>query len=151
MGKHDYEKNAIVKVRFDRAIKHLCTFMDPSYIGENKPNFMLHLRTAISRAGVKLVNYQFDKKVNMEKVELLRDVVFIGSSLMETTSQNHIYFKGLIAASFDIVEHGANVKFDDDFIRKISSSKNEFMTNLEVNTISLYYLFKSHFRYTKIN
>lgn len=151
MGKHDYKQDAIIKVRLDRAIKHLCNFMDENYINSIKPQFKLHLRTAICKAGVKLVNYQIDKKVNMEKVELLRDVVFLGSSLMETTSQNHIYFKSLISACFDIVELGANIRFDDDFIKKIASSKNEFMTNTDVNSVPLYYLFKSHFRYSKID
>ncbi len=147
MGDYRYIKEPHIKVRLDRAIKHLNHFLGEI---EDKERYMLHMRSAIKKFGIKLVEYQSSKKVNMEHVELLRDVVFLGTSLMETTEKNHHYFRSLIASCFDIVEESNNVTFDGDFIDKVVSSKKEFMDSLEVKTVALYYTFKSHFRYSKI-
>lgn len=145
MGDYKYPKEPHIQARLDRAINHFEHFLGSV---EDKERYKLHLRSAIKKFIIKLVEYQSSKKVNMEHVELLRDVVFLGTSLMETTEKNHHYFRSLIASCFDIVEECNNVTFDDDFVVKIVSSKKEFMDSLEVKTVSLYYIFKSHFRYT---
>ena len=144
MGDYKYPDEPHIKARLDRAIKHLEHFLGTV---ENKEIFKTHLRSAIKKFTLKLVEYQSSKKVNMEKVELLRDIVFLGTSLMETTEKNHHYFRSLISACFDIVEESNQVVFNDDFVTKIVSSKKEFMDSLEVKSVALYYIFKSHFRY----
>ncbi len=140
------KKSPKIKLGFDVAIKQLLKFMDSEVI-KSKEQFLLHLRTAVRKATINLANYKEDRKINMEKEELLRDVIFIGSALLETTSQNHYYFNSLIASCFDIVEKGANITFNDSFIKKIATSKNEFVDVDGAKTVLLYYMFKSHFRY----
>jgi len=146
MGKYDYEDAPVVNVNYRVAIKQLNHFIANEHLYTDL--YKQHLRRALKNASLKLVNYQIDKKINMEKVELLRDVIFIGTSLIEETSNNHIYYRAVIAASFDIIEKTVNIKFTDDFIQKLTISKDIYLVNSIFNTIAFYFMFKSHFRYS---
>jgi len=146
MGKYDYQNKPIINTNYIVAIKLLYKFTDKETI--NKELYKQHLKRALKNASLKLANYQIDKKVNMQKVELLRDVIFIGTSLIEETSNNHIYYRATILASFDIIEKNLNVKFTDDFIKKLTTSKDIYLANSIFNTIAFYFMFKSHFRYS---
>ena len=84
----------------------------------------------------------------MQKIELLRDVIFIGTSLIEETNNNHIYYRAVVMASFDIVQKSINIKFTNDFIKKLTTSKDIYLLNSTFNTIAFYFMFKSYFRYT---
>ena len=146
LGKYDYINKPVVNVNYRVAIKQLHSFMD-----ESKLNKDLHrelLKRALKKASLKLVNYQIDKKINMEKVELLRDVIFIGSSLIEATNNNHVYYRAVIASAFDIIEKTIGVEFTDDFIDKLTTSKDIFFNGTTFNTVAFYFMFKSHFRYS---
>ncbi len=146
MGKYDYQNKPIINTNYIIAIKLLYKFTDKETL--NKELYKQHLNRALKNASLKLANYQIDKKVNMQKVELLRDVIFIGTSLIEETSNNHIYYRAVIAASFDIIEKTVNIKFTDDFIKKLTTSKDIYLVNSTFNTIAFYFMFKSYFRYS---
>jgi len=145
MGKYDYKNQPIINVNYEVALRHLQRFLPKETKTEDI--YKEHLKRALKIASLKIVNYQISTKVNMQKVELLRDVIFIGSSFLETTNSNHIYYRTLIAGSFDIIEKTMGVKFTNDFIEKITTSKSVFL-DTNFNTVAFYLLFKSHFRYS---
>ena len=148
MGKYDYTQPPKININYSTAIKHLQLFLPDET--KRQEHYKEYLKRALKIASIKLVNYQVSTRVNMEKIELLRDVIFIGSSFIEVTNNNHVFYRAVIASAFDIVEKALNVKFEDDFIDKITKSKDIYFDGATFNTVAFYLLFKSHFRYKKV-
>jgi hypothetical protein len=84
----------------------------------------------------------------MEKIELLRDVVFIGTSLIEQSSNNTKYYKMLVKACMSLVEIGTKKNFTDGFTDKMLRAMSAFQCNEGVHfqTEAFYFVFKTHFR-----
>ena len=134
-----------VKLNYKAAIHHLGQFLEiPT---SEKEILKLHLEYAINNATLKLLHYRKKYGVNMEKEELLRDVVFIGTSLFEKNPTNPIYYKAVVKACFALIEIATNQQFEKEFIKKLLRAYNDFLcNNSQFFTEAFYFIFKSHFR-----
>ncbi|MFA6396549.1 MAG: hypothetical protein WCW84_11340 [Sulfurimonas sp.] len=138
--------NQEVALDFTSAIKHLSQFME---IRENeKDTFILKFQQANKIAVFKLLKYRTKYGVDMEKEELLRDVVFIGTSLVEASSNNFRYYKSVVKACLAIVEIETQKSFEDGFSKKLLKAMNAFQCNNGVifSSEAFYFVFKTHFR-----
>ncbi len=105
----------------------------------------------VADATYKMQKYRSKFLVNMEKEELLRDVIFFGSSLIsqvKNKSDSSIFYKSLVKASASIIEIETKKKFDRKFILKILKAKSSFECNdgIHFQAEAFYFLFKTHFR-----
>jgi len=148
MGKYDYDLNPVISVNFTSAIKQLFRFIKLDKFKQEKVR--LELKTVIKRASLKMVTYQRKIGVNMSKTELLRDVAFLGTTLVELLENNQKIYKGVALACIDIVQMNNKCEFENEFILKIMKSKTYFFCNVynqnRFQTEAFYLLFKSHFR-----
>ncbi|GHV07955.1 hypothetical protein AGMMS50229_15600 [Campylobacterota bacterium] len=142
MGKFDYAGTPQILIDFDAAERMLERHMKI----DNLAIYKTHIAFAIKNATLKIARYQNALHINMQKVELLRDVVFVGASLVERGSAGESYYRALVCACFEIVMDFTGAKFEPDFIKKIASSKQIFFKQPHFNAEAFYLLFKSHFR-----
>ena len=135
-----------VTLDFTTAIKHLNNFIE---IRENEKDiFQLKLQQAEKTAVYKLLKYRSKYGIDMEKEELLRDVVFIGTSLVESSSSNFRYYKAVVKASLAIVEIETQKSFTQEFVEKMLKAMSAFQCNngVHFSTEAFYFVFKTHFR-----
>ena len=134
-----------VKLNYKSAIHHLGQFLEVS--PSDKDTLKNHLEYAINTATFKLLNYRQKYGISMEKEELLRDVVFIGTSLFEKNPNNPMYYKAVVKACFALIEISTNKQFDKVFINKLLKSYSAFQClGVHFSTEAFYFIFKSHFR-----
>ena len=133
-----------VKLNYKAAIHHLGQFLEvPS---NQKEILKIHLEYAINNATLKLLRYRKKYGVNMENEELLRDVVFIGTSLFERIPSNPMYYKAVVKACFALIEISTNKSFEKEFILKLLRAYNDFLCDSQFLTEAFYFIFKGHFR-----
>jgi len=143
MGKKTSDK---ITVDFTAAIEHLNKFI---IVHPSEKQFLVqHLHMAIKNSTYRMIKYRAKYGVDMEKMELLRDVVFIGTSLIEQSSNNTKYYKGVVKACMSLVEIGTNKKFTTGFIDKMLRAMAAFQCNQgqHFQTEAFYFVFKTHFR-----
>jgi len=139
-------QNQKVTLDFTTAINHLNNFIE---IRKNEKDiFKLKLQQAEKTAVYKLLKYRSKYGIDMEKEELLRDVVFIGTSLVESSSSNFRYYKAVVKASLAIVEIETKKSFTQEFVEKMLKAMNAFQCNngVHFSTEAFYFVFKTHFR-----
>jgi len=138
--------NQKVTLDFGSAIAHLNHFVE---IRENEKSiFKQKLQQAEKTAIYKLLKYRSKYGVDMEKEELLRDVVFIGTSLVEASSNNFRYYKAVVKAALSIVEIETQKSFTKEFVEKMLKAMSAFQCNggVHFSTEAFYFVFKTHFR-----
>lgn len=142
------DKNNIqfVKLDYRTAINQLSEFLNVRV--EDKEVLKLQLEQAVNVAVFKLLQYRKKYGVGMEKEELLRDVVFIGTSLAEKNHNNPMYYKAVVKACCSLVEIATNKEFEKEFINKILKASNAFQCNggSHFSAEAFYFIFKTHFR-----
>jgi hypothetical protein len=146
MGKYDYNGKPYITINNVVAIKHILSFIE--FEKYEKSILKLNLELANKNALIRLAQYQRNIGVNMEKEEFLRDVAFIGGSLIEIFKNNSRIYTGVVLACFDILMN-RECKFEDEFITKMLKMKNYFLCNCNQNEFqseAFYLLFKSYFR-----
>jgi len=137
-----------ITVDFAAAIKHLNKFI---VINSSEKQFLIqHLQMAIKNATYRMIKYRSKYGVDMEKMELLRDVVFVGTSLIEQSSNNTKYYKSVVKACMSLVEIGTDKEFNSGFINKMLRAMAAFQCNQgqHFQTEAFYFVFKTHFRLT---
>jgi len=140
------ESEQKVSLDFKSAIKHLSQFME---IREQERGvFTQKFQLANKVAVFKLLQYRQKYGVDMQKEELLRDVVFIGTSLVEASSSNLRYYKSVVKACLAIVEIETGKSFEPEFANKLLKAMSAFQCNAGVHfsAEAFYFVFKSHFR-----
>jgi hypothetical protein len=139
------KKNEI-NTHYRAAIEHLNKFLRVDSV--EKKLLVIHLELAIKNARFRMSEYSAKYRVNMEKIELLRDVVFIGTSLIEQSSNNTKYYKMLVKACMSLVEIDTKKKFEDEFIKKMLIAKPAFQCDKGryFQIEAFYFVFKTHFR-----
>jgi hypothetical protein len=142
----DDKKSNKVVLDYSAAIEHLNKFFT---IDSSEKNLLvMHLDMAIKNATYRMFTYRSKYGVDMEKMELLRDVVFLGTSLIEQSSNNTKYYKGLVKACMSLVEIGTNKKFAKGFTNKMFRAMSAFQCSQGqyFQTVAFYFVFKAHFR-----
>ena len=135
-----------VTVDFTAAIEHLNQFL---FINSSEKQFLVqHLQMAIKNATYRMIKYRSKYGVDMEKMELLRDVVFIGTALVEQSSNNAKYYKSVVKACMSLVEIGTTKHFTKGFTDKMLRAMSAFQCNQgqHFQTEAFYFVFKTHFR-----
>ena len=142
----DKAKAQFVKLDYKTAINQLSKFLNVRR--ENKEILRLQLEQSVNVAVFKLLQYRNKYGVGMEKEELLRDVVFLGSSLAERYPNNPMYYKALVKACFSLVEIAMDKEFEPEFIEKMLKANNAFQCNngTHFSAEAFYFIFKTHFR-----
>lgn len=136
----------IIQLDYNAAVAHLSLFIDIET--HRKKMFKRHLELAFRNGTYKLLKYRAKYGVDMERSELLRDVVFIGTSLVEQSSNNIWYYKAVVKACLSIVEMETEKSFSDEFAQKMLKAISSFQCNQGVHFSSeaFYFVFKTHFR-----
>lgn len=135
-----------VSLDFEAAISHLSQFMQIREV--EKEAFTQKFQQANKIATFKLLQYRQKYGVDMQKEELLRDVVFIGTSLVEASSNNLRFYKSVVKACLSIVEIETEKSFEIGFANKLLKAMNAFQCNSGVHfsAEAFYFVFKTHFR-----
>ena len=143
---HKDKKSNRVTVDYVAAIEHLNKFLTIN--SSEKKLLVMHLKMAIKNATYRMLKYRNKYGVDMEKMELLRDVVFLGTSLIEQSSNNTKYYKGLVKACMSLVEIGTNKEFTEGFTNKMFKAMSAFQCGQGeyFQTEAFYFVFKAHFR-----
>ena len=143
---HKDKKSNRVTVDYVVAIEHLNKFLTIN--SSEKKLLVMHLKMAIKNATYRMLKYRNKYGVDMEKMELLRDVVFLGTSLIQQSSNNTKYYKGLVKACMSLVEIGTNKKFAEGFTNKMFRAMSAFQCSQGqyFQTVAFYFVFKAHFR-----
>ena len=140
------DKVQFVRLDYKTAINQLSKFL--SVRVEDKEILRLQLEQAVNIAVFKLLQYRKKYGVGMEKEELLRDVVFIGTSLAEKNHNNPMYYKAVVKACCSLVEIAIKKEFEKEFIEKMLKANNAFQCNggSHFSAEAFYFIFKTHFR-----
>jgi hypothetical protein len=143
---HKDKKSNRVTVDYVVAIEHLNKFLTIN--SSEKKLLVMHLKMAIKNATYRMLKYRNKYGVDMEKMELLRDVVFLGTSLIQQSSNNTKYYKGLVKACMSLVEIGTNKEFTEGFTNKMLRAMSAFQCSQGqyFQTEAFYFVFKAHFR-----
>ena len=129
---------------FNEAIEHLGKFLNiPISL---KEMYDRNLEDAINTATFKLLQYRSKYGVGMEKEELLREIVFLGTSLAERHPTNPIYYKATVKACASLVEILTKKTFDINFISKLLKANSAFQCNQYFSSETFYFIFKTHFK-----
>lgn len=142
----DEEKAQSVRLDYRTAINQLSEFLTVER--HSKEILKLQLENAVNIAIFKLLKYRKKYAVGMEKEELLRDVVFIGTSLAEKNPNNPMYYKAVVKACFSLVEISTKKEFEPKFVEKMLKANNAFQCNGDTHfsAEAFYFVFKTHFR-----
>lgn len=139
-----------VNVDYRLALNHLNHYLFSKKMSDDtKDHITIYIRNAIKNASLKIVNYKSKYRVNMEEPELLRDVVFIGASLIEINNIDRIRcYKNVVLACISLVEIRTNKRFNKDFVIKMLKAKASFecYEGTHFQAEAFYFVFKTHFR-----
>jgi hypothetical protein len=133
-----------IKLDLQSALHHLAEFLTIHKV--HKDIFLRDIEDAVNIATFKLLQYRSKYGVGMEKEELLRDIVFLGSALYERHPDNPMYYKATVKACAALIENTTGKTFDIKFIEKLLKAYSSFYCNRTFNSDILYFIFKTHFR-----